>query len=235
MLMKIPIQALVLALLILIGVGLMLPARAAGVTVSIDPTTQQFTTVYVGQTIQVNINCSNIQDLWSWCISNLSFNSNVLNLTQVHEGPFLKEGGQTLFIWTSESPLIQNGTVPEISDTLLENSTASGSGVLATLTFNVVSAGNSQITLTNTTLLDPNEITPNVDDVTGVFEQINGTSINGDININAILPGTPVPTDLSVLSDPSTQPANLNTALYVGIAVVAAILIAVALFLKRRK
>ena len=160
------------------------PLRASETAIiSVDSATQQFPSARVGDTIHVNIDVSNVQNLWAWDIANLRFDPSVLNLTQVSEGPFLKKAGSTLFIWTSQSTIaISKGDIPDISDTLLEYSSASGSGVIATLTFQVVSIGTSQIIFNQTTLLNPNQIAP-PDQTTGVYEQINSEAINANITV----------------------------------------------------
>jgi hypothetical protein len=157
-------------------------------TISIDPTTLQLQTANIGQTVEVNINVSSVQKLWGWDFTDITFNSSVINLTQVQEGPFLRAKGQTFFIWTEGAPSIRTGDLPEIVEALAENTSVSGSGILATLKFNVVSAGTSQIVLTSAKLYDPIEIQPNPFQETGTHEQINSTTINGEVVIANITP-----------------------------------------------
>ena len=164
------------------------PSSLSTATVSIDPTELQLQTANIGQPIEVNINVSNAQKLWGWDFTDIMFNSSVLNLTQVQEGPFLQSKGQTFFIWTKGAPSIETGDLPEIADALAENTSVSGSGILATLKFNVVSAGVSQITLTGAKLYDPVEIQPTASQETGVHEQINSTTTNGTVVIATITP-----------------------------------------------
>jgi hypothetical protein len=164
------------------------PSSPSTAIVSVDPTTLQLPTANIGQTIEVNINVSNVQKLWGWDFTDIIFNSSVLNLTGVQEGPFPQSKGQTFFIWTKGAPSIQTGDLPEILEALAENTSVSGSGILATLKFNVVSAGASQITLSSAKLYDPIEIQPNPSEETGVHEQINSTTINGNIVIASITP-----------------------------------------------
>ena len=164
------------------------PSSLSTATVSIDPTELQLQTANIGQPIEVNINVSNAQKLWGWDFTDIMFNSSVLNLTQVQEGPFLQSKGQTFFIWTKGAPSIETGDLPEIVDALAENTSVSGSGILATLKFNVVSAGVSQITLTGAKLYDPVEIQPTASQETGVHEQINSTTTNGTVIIATITP-----------------------------------------------
>jgi hypothetical protein len=162
-------------------------SNASGTAIiSVDSATQQFPSARLGDTIHVNIDVSNVQDLWSWDIANLRFNPNFLNLTQISEGPFLKSAGSTLFLWTSTSIIaISKGDIPDISSTLLEYTSASGSGVIATLTFRAISLGTSQIIFNQTTLLNPNQIAA-PGQTTGVYEQINSQAVNTNITV-----GTP--------------------------------------------
>jgi hypothetical protein len=167
---------------------------------------------------------SNVQNLWSWDIVNLRFNPNFLNLTQVSEGTFLKAAGSTLFIWTSTSTnAISKGDIPDISDTLLEYTSASGGGVIATLTFRVVSLGTSQIIFNQTTLLNPNQIAA-PGQTTGVYEQINSQAVNANITVGASNGHSPI----SSLPDPSSSagafPAWLILAILLGATTVSILL-----------
>jgi hypothetical protein len=147
-------------------------------TISIDPATQQFNFTNVGGTIQVNIDVSNVQNLWAWDIANLRFDPSVLNLTQVSQGPLLESAGSTVFAPTLQSTsAISEGDIPDIPCALLVQGSVNGSGVLATLTFQVVSTNKtSQITFNQTTLEGP---PPN-------NEQISCNAINADINVSSV-------------------------------------------------
>lgn len=147
-----------------------------GTVLGINPTSLQLTSSQIGETIQLDINITNVKDLWAWDLKDLSFNPKVLNLTQVTEGPFLAKGGQTLFIWTSTATMaLAKGDIPEISTLLLlSKEGVSGSGKLATLSFNVIAPGTSQITFNQTTLLNPTEIQTGVHGIINVASTING-------------------------------------------------------------
>ena len=171
--------ALFLMAAILIGTSFVNLARANDTAIiSIDSTTQQFASAQIGDTIQVEIDVSNVQNLWAWDIANLKFDPAVLNLTQVSEGPFLHEAGQTMFLWTSQSTLaISEGDIPDISCTLLVPSNANGSGVIAILSFEVMSLNEtSQIAFNQTTLLNPNQ------------GQIPSEALNSEITIGSVVP-----------------------------------------------
>ena len=149
--------------------------------ISVDSSTQQFPSAHLGDIIQVNIDVSHVQNLWSWDLADLRFNPDFLNLTQVSEGPFLKTAGPTLFLWTSQSTiLISKGDIPDISSTLLQYTCANGSGVIVTLSFRVISLGTSQVIFNQTTLLNPNQIAA-PGQTTGIYEQISSQAINANI------------------------------------------------------
>lgn len=220
------------------------PLQAKGTTtVSVDPTSLNLATAYIGQTIQININVSDVQNLWGWNLQDIRFNPSVLNLTNVQEGPFLKTGGSTFFLWTSQSQIaISQGDIPDVADALAENTSVSGSGVLATLTFQVISSGNSPITLNTTQLLNTHEETPGGTE-TGVNGQISCTSINGNVEISQISLGTPPPTTPSPIPTPSSSPSDAasntdpasNMFLYVGIAAVVVIAIVASVIVVSRQ
>jgi hypothetical protein len=177
--------------------------------VSVDSATQQFPSAHVGDTIHININVSNVQNLWSWDIADLRFNPNFLNLTQVSEGPFLKKVGSTLFLWTSQSTIaISKGDIPDVSCTLLEYSSGNGSGVIATLTFQVISIGTSQITFNQTTLLTPNQIAA-PGQTTGVYEQINSQAINANITVGTSTGSSLISSSPEISSSASACPSWL--------------------------
>ncbi len=201
--MKKFVLAVFLAVLALVSVIAIYPSHAStATTMSIDSSTQQFPSATVGSTIQINIEVSNVQGLWAWDVAGLTFNPAYLNLTGASEGPFLQKAGQTLFIWTSTSQVsFAKGVIPDISDALLSYSTESGSGVLVTLTFQVLSLGTSQVAFNQTTLDTPiNEATGGHTD----FEQIPCTNINANIVLG---PNTATPSP-TFTSNPSSTPVS---------------------------
>jgi len=143
-------------------------ARGAGTTISINPSSSSISQSQIGTDFQINISISDVTNLWSWKVR-LNWNPDVLNVTNVEEGPFLKSVGPTLF----PPPPQRNGYLTEVSCTLLSPSSASGDGVLATVTFKVLASGQSSIILNETELLEPGSGHP----------QINCTINNGQITI----------------------------------------------------
>lgn len=93
----------------------------------------------------VRINIAEVTNLCTWQF-NLTFNSLVLQAVTVHEGPFLKKAGATRWAGT----IIDNSTGWVLAgDSLSKASTsgATGSGLLATVTFKAVAKGNSVLDL----------------------------------------------------------------------------------------
>lgn len=200
---------LLLIFAIVIGSAVILHTTSASgtstATISIDSTTQQFPSAHVGDTIQVNIVVSKVSHLWCWNIEDINFNPKVLNITNVTEGPYLKQAGQTMFIWTQGAPELSKGEIPEIEDILTTTNTASGSGILATLDFTVLQLGTSQITF-NQTELDSSAATINYTTNEPISTIIPSTAINAVITVGPTSTSSPTPlssTSSSASSDPS--------------------------------
>ena len=126
------------------------PVKAQTTIIGLNPPIH--TAHSIGENFTIDIVASNVQNLWSWKVG-ISWDRDVLSLIgRPTEGPFLKAVGQTMFL---PLPAI-NGTIKELSSTLLSSASATGSGVLATLIFNVTKeVVESSITLFNTTMLAP--------------------------------------------------------------------------------
>jgi len=159
-----------IAFLSLISSSVVSSARSQGTVISVSPSSSTLPKSQIGANYLINISISDVANLWSWKVR-LNWNPGVLNFINITEGPFLKDFGATLF----PPPPQRSGYLTEVSDTLLENASASGSGLLATVTFQVVGSGQSDITLTETELLQP---------ITGqppTHQQINNTVANGEL------------------------------------------------------
>ena len=119
-------------------------------TVFVDPQTTMGT---IGQNFVININISDVADLYGWEFS-LEWNSTILEAVAVSEGPFLKSGGSTFF-----TNKINNTLGYMIVDsTLLGNVPGvSGSGTLATIKFYVETLGECPLDLYDTILVNSTE------------------------------------------------------------------------------
>jgi hypothetical protein len=104
----------------------------------------------IGTDVSIDLRIENGQGIWGWTVPTVRWNPQVLNLTQVKEGPFLSDNNEnpTFFLWDSQLSWDNtNGYLPQgLSDALAVDATSVGSsGVLATLTFVVTGTGTSQI------------------------------------------------------------------------------------------
>jgi len=163
--MKKRIQAFVIAILVI------LPILAVAATQNVRATSNPTITVidsaailqnhmffYVkpGQTINLTIYVTGVTSLWSWKV-NVTWDSSVLQLAptgNVTEGPFLSNNGaqSTMFVETPPTA----GNIAELSSTLLENTSVSGSGALAYIAFTPQTLGvNTTITIGDVRLVDP--------------------------------------------------------------------------------
>jgi hypothetical protein len=109
-------------------------------------------TVSQGSTFGVQVNISNVTDLYSFQFD-FSFNPAVLQANSVTEGTFLSSGGSTIFV----PGTINNttGTVTNIADTLTGPVPGvSGNGTLVLFDFTALALGTSALTISNVILLN---------------------------------------------------------------------------------
>ena len=106
----------------------------------------------VGENFTVFINVSHVSDLYGWQV-NLEWNSSMLELANIAEGPFLKSRGQTFFRYTT------NKNKVAIVCTLLQvNVTGvSGEGTLAEVKFKVKQHGTCTIQIHESYLVNSME------------------------------------------------------------------------------
>ena len=128
-------------------------------TLSIVPSGQ---TVFKGQSLSLDITVSDITDLYAFQFD-LAFNPAFISTVSIAEGAFLLSVGTTAFI----DGVIDNvgGTISSTAGTLVgEISGASGSGILASITFQADALGTSNIALSNVIFQDSNlvDITPTI-------------------------------------------------------------------------
>ncbi len=103
----------------------------------------------LGDTFDVTLNVENVTNLWAWKVQ-ISWDEEVLELVNVKEENFLSDVASTLFVHTA----IQPGLLDEMVCVFLSTSGANGSGNLATLTFNVVGYGNTDIEITESIMFE---------------------------------------------------------------------------------
>jgi len=124
-------------------------------SISLDPTS--YTATQLNETFTLNITISNIQNLWGWEAS-VTWDLQYLNLLSKHEGDFMKnQVDSTMF-----SAVKVGDNVIQFNDACSssgneEEQSASGSGVLATMQFQVIEQTlSTSILLSDVSLLGPN-------------------------------------------------------------------------------
>jgi hypothetical protein len=157
-----------LALMFILG----LCAVPAGATplLSIQPSSS---TVSVGDAFSLDIDISNVVDLYAFSFD-VSYDDVLLGATNVVEGAFLPTGGATFFIPGDTSvPGVITFTEDVITGAV---SGVTGSGVLATVTFDALSSGSATLNLSNVLLLDSNLGTIDADTRGGIVGVQPGTA-----------------------------------------------------------
>jgi hypothetical protein len=153
--------AILVVILLLIRLN---PPPRSSTVLSLEPKTVQST---IRQDFTVNVSISNVSDLYGWQLE-LSWNSSLLNVENIIEGPMLKSGGNSTFF----SPVMNNG-VGNLSALCtrrlsfgLNVTGESGNGTLMTIQFEVIGSGACDLNLYDTQLLDSNlrEISHTVED-----------------------------------------------------------------------
>lgn len=176
--------------------------------------------VGVGQNFNVDIVVSNVQNLYGWEFT-LNWSSTFLGAVNVAEGPFLRSLNQTFF-----SSSINNTLGHMIVDCTLLGDVGSvnGSGVLATLAFNVKTAGQSILDLYNATLLDSSYPDPQIIacSLTGGYwvssqHEVAVTAVT--FSPSAVLPGQTVAVNVSV-ADQGDYVEDFNVTAFVDSQVV---------------
>lgn len=111
-------------------------------------------TVAAGRTFSIDVKISGVVDLYGWEFK-LSWDPNLLDVVNITEGSFLKQGGTTFFSWK------MNNTVGYILvDCTLLGSVpgVSGDGTLASVKFYAEKEGSSILHLYDTKLVNSMEL-----------------------------------------------------------------------------
>jgi len=125
----------------------------ADATVQVTPS---ITNVNVGTVFNVNVTISGVSNLYAWEFRVYFLNA-IINCTATTEGSFLSSVGSTVFLLNITNNFNSTyGRVLAACTLLGAGKSASGSGVLATLTFNATSNGSSNLDLQETKLSDIN-------------------------------------------------------------------------------
>jgi hypothetical protein len=177
----------------------------------------------IGDNFTVNLKVANISNLAGWEIQ-VFYSSQVLSAIEIAEGPFLKSVGNTFFPTFPPLGIDNNfnsthGSVHLTAAILGPTSGASGSGTLANITFQIITAG-------YTTLFMPDDTTKMLDNTPAAPQPIPHTTTNGlvavtgaDIAITKIQLSKTVVNDTQVVINVTVAnlgnfSASFNTTVY---------------------
>jgi len=168
-------------------------SMSAPTTVFVSPPSN---TVAVGQTFFVDIRISAVSDLYGWEFK-LGWNPSLLDVVDVIEGSFLKQGGRETFftksIYNAEGYILVDctllGSVPGVS----------GDGTLASVKFYAEKEGYSVLDLYDTKLINAQE------------QQITHTANDGSVTISESVGGIVIPVNKLELLAPWIGIASTTT------------------------
>jgi len=142
------LKSVFLLLMILLSTSLLTElSNSATATVYVYPSSS---TVVVGQTFSVDIRISAVSDLYGWEFK-LGWNPDLLNVVDVTEGPFLKQGGSTFFTKKVNNTL---GYILVDCTLLGDVPGVNGEGTLAIVKFYAEKEGTSVLDLYDTKLVN---------------------------------------------------------------------------------
>ncbi len=180
---------IVLLFVVVCPLGMAMPET----TVFVDP---EESNVEEGQTFAVNIGIADVSGLLGFEFL-LSYDTAILELAGVQEGPFLKSVGSTFMVNLTAKGLVWLAVV--VYNPQGEIVSANGTGVLATVTFKAIAVGESLLDLFSKDPCRPGEVKLAADPP-GCVVPIPNVAIDGHVVVS---PDPPL-----VLSDPPSMPSN---------------------------
>lgn len=132
--------------MLVIAVALAGSARANTTTIAVYPAQLE---VDVGESYMINVTVNDVDDLYL-CMFRLKWNNSLIQLNNIVEGPFIKQGGTTAFIIDPDLTKIDEinaaGRIDEVACTLLALVPGvSGNGTIATLNFTALALGTTAV------------------------------------------------------------------------------------------
>jgi hypothetical protein len=176
--------------------GMILPlieiGKAQATTLYVDPA--QVTGLQIGDTFSINVAVASVNVLAGWEFQ-MFYNPQVLNATGAAEGPFLKNAQNTFFLNAGMDDNY-NSTYGRVylACTTLPVTGVNGSGVLASVSFKTVGAGQSVLNIDTNKLLDNTPGSP---------QPIPHTTVNGLVSVvGADIAVTNIKLPKTITSDP---------------------------------
>jgi len=189
----------------------------ATTTIYVDPPTTTTYGACLGENFTVNVSIAEVTDLSVWDLI-LCYGNNVLNCVNVTEGPFLKAGGthETNFVsYINNTYNATHGRARTVSTITDLGPGVDGSGVLATIEFQINASGETTLHLTDTKLWNSSLSPPN---------SINHNTTDGTVEIMIPVGGIYIPVNKLSLLAP-----------YIGLTTLIAVAIITVAYVKKRK
>lgn len=170
---------------------------AAATTIYLNPS--EITDLTIGDTFAINVSVADVNNLAGWEIE-LYYRSQVLNATEAKEGPFLSAVRGTIFLKVNFTDNYNStyGLIRLACALLGVGSGASGSGTLTTITFRIVGAGYSPLSLPKTKLVDATPMPPGPQPIPHTATGGSVTVIGHDIAVAAITLSKTITNDTTV-------------------------------------
>ena len=186
-------------------------------TIYVDPPTTTIE-VYIGENFTVNVAIAEVTDLCGWEFK-LYYNKTVINCINATEGQFLKAGGNTYFISNINNTYNATHGRAHVSCTLTGIVPGvNGSGVLATIEFQIKAGGETPLNLDETKLLDSSLPDPN---------PIDHNTTDGTVEITILsvpVGGIYIPVNKLELLTP-----------YIGLTILLAVAVVAVVYVRKRK
>jgi len=114
-------------------------------------------TIQEGSTVQVPINIKDASNLYAFSLDLSYDNPSIISYSSISEGPFLSQGGVTLLNGANQGmTVVSSGLIEDILFSRQSNILGvSGNGLLATVNFNNLASGVTDLTFSNVQLSDP--------------------------------------------------------------------------------
>ena len=156
---------------------------AAESSVSVSP--QTITATSIGEAFSIDIIVDSVGSEVYGAQYELYFDSTILNATSLTQGPFLSQDGASTMVYPTDEINNTRGTIEYGEGRMGTDVGVTGSGVLASVTFETIKSGTSALTLSYVMLVDP--------DGKDVATTVNsGTCMAGDIMPEATYTDIPV-------------------------------------------
>jgi hypothetical protein len=192
--------------------------------VSLNPPVISGESLATGSNFTLTASIQGVVNLWGWSLG-LSWDPSILQMMNYSEGSFLSSAGQTSL---TASPIDNNdGIIQNLNDVLASNNSVSGSGDLASFTFQIIGSGSTAINLTNVELLGPVSSSSNTNQqipvtvTNAVFNGAQASAVQTDPStatgvLSAVYSGTTSQSSITLGPSPDPKGSTLKIDIYIS-------------------